>query len=166
MAMRIAAVEKRLDNLKTKVVSQQELTDVQDVIKPILAQLLKTVKNVEERSNDLDKSMRKRMADVETTLGMLFFFFFRAHALTTRRVAGLSSPPPSSFTEPYVEWTVARMTRSMMRMALAPILFPVRTFIVFFVFFLRRSAEGSNDGNNPPSAHQTDIQFTDQSPAR
>jgi len=51
-------------------------------------------------------------------------------------------------------------------MALAPILFPVRTFIVFFVFFLRRSAEGSNDGNNPPSAHQTDIQFTDQSPAR
>lgn len=80
MAMRIAAVEKRLDNLKTKVVSQQELTDVQDVIKPILAQLLKTVKNVEERSNDLDKSMRKRMADVETTLGMFFFVsFVRMH---------------------------------------------------------------------------------------
>jgi len=78
--MRIAAVEKRLDNLKTKVVSQQELTDVQDVIKPILAQLLKTVKNVEERSNDLDKSMRKRMADVETTLGMFFFVsFVRMH---------------------------------------------------------------------------------------
>ena len=65
LAARVVALESRLDLLEARTATHQELEDVQDVVKPLLAQVIETVHAIEARTAYVDRSTNERLFALE-----------------------------------------------------------------------------------------------------